>query len=325
MRTLQATPSHFREAIAHAKTLKCNSVAWNLTGEGDIFAAVAVAKEAGIMSTAWLSASRDPEAAMAHPDWMHAPQHHEWLQKFPGFTGTHPALVASYIGLNTRSAFDYAIDKLSLILSANPWAETVYLSDIQGAPMGCGCGNPLCRSWDNAPGEKIAESPYNKPIILFPLVFWQTLQTRFPERVIVPILCPECERGIVLDGVDDPDGPAGTNLCQGIPCVRPCALDYWVRLLAAFRTATPRVGLLLLTRALEKDHSVYGEIGWAKRAHRHYGEGLLATIEPEDAEKFEGDALLCTDAPQTAYPLAPPEGFVPKLPPIMCGYCPPES
>jgi hypothetical protein len=324
MKTLQAAPSNSREAIARAQALQCDRIAWNLTAEGNIWAAVAATQEAHLESGAWLSASRDPDRSSLHPEWMHAPQHHEWLQKFPSFTGTHPALVAPYIGLNTRPAFDHAIEKLSTILTANPWAKIVYLSDIQGAPMGCGCGNPLCRSWDNAPGEKIAASPYDKPTILFPLVFWQTLQSRFPERTIIPILCPECERGIVLDGVDDPDGPDGTNLCQGIPCVRPCALDYWVRLLSAFREATPTVGLLLLTRALEKDHPVYGEIGWAKRAHRHYGEDLLATIEPEDAGKFASDTLICTDAPQTAYPIAPPDGFVPKLPPIMCGYCPPE-
>ena len=324
MRTLQSSLQNLPASLALASELNCTQIAWNLSNLGEEEKFVPPAEiSTQIKSIAWLSAARDLEAIKLHPEWMHAPQHHEWLRKFPDFTGTHPALVAPYIGLNTKPAFNHAILRCTRILQQNPWAQTVYLTDIQGAPMGCGCGNSLCRSWDNSHGEKIAETPYAQPEILFPLIFWQTLQARFPSRTIIPVLCPECERGIILDGVDDPDGSLGTNLCQGIPCVRPCALDYWPRLLAAFRAETSQIALLLLTRALEKDHPIYGEKGWARRAHAHYGMDLIPTIEPEDANYFP-HALICTDAPQDIYPVAPPDGFTPVIPPIMCGYCPPE-
>jgi hypothetical protein len=151
--------------------------------------------------------------------------------------------------------------------------------------------------------------------------------TDFTPR-LNPILWPECERGVTVDTIDDPDGPDGTDLCQGIPCVRPCALDYFPNLLAAFRAARGEggdIGLLALTDALGKNHPVFGEPrAWARRVQRHYGLDLLPCIEPPDAFAFER-ALIVTDAPQDCYPVAPPVGYVPELPPIMCGYCPPEE
>ena len=325
MKTLQASPENFTEALALAQSLGCTAIAWDLRLSCD--AAVAAAKSADMVSVGWLQAARDPEAAEAHPEWLHAPQHWEWVGRHTGSPelggggGVHPMLVGGWIGLNTKEPFAHALITVTERVSANPWCTRLYLSEIQGPPMGCGCGNPCCRSWDNAPGEKLAQTAYEKPEILFPLAFFQAVRAAFPRLDIVPILCPECERGIVVDGVDDPDGPAGTNLCQGIPCVRPCALDYWPRLLEAFRAETKTVGLLALTEALQKKHAVYGEPGWALRAHRHYGTDLLACVEPADAPKFE-HCLIATAAPQNCWPVIPPEGYVAAIPPIMCGYCP---
>ena len=326
MKTLQASPERFSVAIDQAQALGCTAIAWDL--RLPCAAAVAAATHAGLASLGWLQAARDLEAAEAHPEWLHAPQHWEWVTLAPLLLGaggatTHPMLVGGWIGLNTKAAFAHALATVTQRVLANPWCRTLYLSEIQGPPMGCGCGNPCCRSWDNAPGEKIAVTAYQKPEILFPLAFFQAVRAAVPRLEIIPILCPECERGIVLDGVDDPDGPAGTNLCQGIPCVRPCALDYWPRLLAAFRAEVPTVGLLALTQALQKNHPVYGEPGWALRAHRHYGTDLLPCVEPGDAHKFT-HCLIATSALQDCWPVVPPEGYVAAIPPIMCGYCPPE-
>jgi hypothetical protein len=327
MKVLQASPAGWQEAIRKAMEWRCGAIAWNLREECS--QAVAEAAHRGFPSEGWLQVARDPHAAAEHPEWMHCPQHHEWLRRFPRFKGEHPALVAPYIGLNTRPAFDYALQSANNLITSNPWASRVWLADIQGPPMGCGCGNPCCRSWDNAPGEKIAVTPYEQPELLFPLEFYRSLSKRLSENgriaTLIPVLCPECERGISVDGVEDPDGPHGTDLCQGIPCVRPCALDYWPRLLESFKGEGILSGLLLMTRAFGKNHSVYGPPrSWAKRACHHYGRDLVPCIEPEDAADFT-TALILTDAPQECWPQEPPPDYTPALPPIMCGYCPPES
>jgi hypothetical protein len=326
MRLLQASPTIWKQAIRQAMEWRCGGIAWNL--REDCSEAVAQANHLGFPSEGWLQVARDPQAAADHPDWMHCPQHHEWLRRYPDFPGEHPALVAPYIGLNTRPAFEYALETAADLIRSNAWASRVWLADVQGPPMGCGCGNPSCRSWDNAPGEKVAESPYDQPEILFPLEFYTTLAARLRESghipSLVPVLCPECERGVTIDGVHDPDGPHGTDLCQGIPCVRPCALDYGPRLLEAFRHKRILSGVLLMTVALGKNHSIYGRPrAWARRAHRHYGADLIPCVEAEDAENFES-ALILTDAPQTCWPQEPPPGYTPALPPHKCGSCPPE-
>ncbi len=250
------------------------------------------------------------------------PQHHEWLQRFPNYTAGHPALVGPYLGLNTVAAADHTRERVRTLSLAADWAESIFLADIQGPPMGCGCGNPCCRSWDNAPGPKRADTPYQKPELLFPLQFYRELAADLPDHTLIPVLCPECERGISVDGVDDPDGPTGTDLCQGIPCVSPCAKEYWSSLLAAFRRECPAISLLLLTEASGKNHPIFGEPrAWASRAHRHYGTDLLPSVEPEDAFRFE-HCLILSDAPQNCWPVAPPPDYVPEVPAIMCGYCP---
>lgn len=321
MKLLQADPGEWSRALTLAQALGCGAIAWTLNGAEE--EAVRATHAAGLEPHAWLQVARDPEASAEHPEWMHCPQHHEWLRRFPNYRGAHPAVVAPYIGLNTEAAFQYALNRAKRQIEAAPWARRIWLADIQGPPMGCGCGNPCCRSWDNAPGPKRASTPYDRPELLFPLEFYRDLTMALPGREIVPVLCPECERSIVLDGVDDPDGPAGTDLCLGVPCGDVCTLQYFPRLLSAFRAACEPIGLLLMVDALEKNHPVFGAPrGWAHRAHRHYGEDLIPCVEPADAGRFE-NALILTTAPQDCWPVAPPPGYRAEVPPIMCGYCPP--
>jgi hypothetical protein len=200
--------------------------------------------------------------------------------------------------------------------------DTIYLADIQGPPMGCGCGNPACRSWDNAPGEKIAPSAYHHPEVLFPLRFFQEVKARITDRRIIPVLCPECERGILMDGVEDPDGPDGTDLCQGVLCMSPCSREFFPRLLAAFREAADSIALVLTVDALCKNHPLFGEPrAWAKRAWRHYGSDLLPVVEPEDADAFP-DALIAFAYDQSVEPRPRPAGYRPSEPPVACGGSP---
>jgi hypothetical protein len=323
MRVLQAPPHRYEEAIAQARTLRCEAIAWTLGEPAE--QAVQAARRAGLGCEAWLQVARDPEAVQEHPEWMHCPQHHEWLQRFPDYRGQHPALVAPYIGLNTQAAFDHALIRTRRLVGEASWAGRVWLADIQGPPMGCGCGNPCCRSWDNAPGPKLASTPYDRPEILFPFAFYTALASALPETAFVPVLCPECERAICLEGIEDPDGPAGTDLCRGIPCGDICTRQYFPRLLRAFRQNAGQVGLLLLAEALEKNKPVFGAAhAWVGLAHRHYGRDLIACIAPEDAGAFE-QALILTEAAQDCWPVAPPSGYRAEVPPILCGYCAPGS
>ena len=321
MRVLQASPRNSIAAVEQAQLLGCDAIAWTL--DSPTADALRAADAAGLHSHAWMQVARDQEAVEEHPEWMHCPQHHEWLQCFPDYLGAHPAVVAPYLGLNTRNAFEYALAKTKNRIESASWAQQIWLADIQGPPMGCGCGNPSCRSWDNAPGPKLASTPYDRPEVLFPLEFYSAITSMLPGRQIVPVLCPECERFIQLDDVDDPDGPNGTDLCRGIPCGNICTLQYFPKLLAGFRKTASQIGLLLMVDALDKNHAVFGSPRrWARIAHNYYGADLIACVEPQDANAF-GPALILTDAPQECWPVAPPPGYRAEVPPIMCGYCPP--
>lgn len=321
MKALQASPVRAEEVIQRAKSLGCDAIAWSIGPGAE--AAAAAARAAGFRAEGWLQVARDPEAAAAHPEWMHCPQHFEWLRRFPDYASSHPALVAPYIGLNTVAAHEHALHRAVASIQGAPWARRIWLADIQGPPMGCGCGNPCCRSWDNAPGPKLASTPYDRPEILFPLEFYVALADMLPDRELVPVLCPECERFIDLDGLWDPDGPAGTDLCQGIPCGDICTLQYFPKLLAGFRQQALAPALLLLTGAFGKRSlAQHGGGPWSVQAHRHYGRELTAVVEPEEAGLFE-TFLAVTDAPQDCWPAPLPSGYVAESPPIMCGYCPP--
>lgn len=310
MRVLQCAAADLEAGIQKAKSDRFTGLAIELGAPEHAYETIA---RAGLETWAWHRAAYDPAAAAEHPEWMHAPQHPEWLRRFPSYEGGHPALVAPYIGLSTQAAADHALARLMAL----PRRPRVLLFDVQGPPMGCGCGNPCCRSWDNAPGPKVAPSAYEGAEILFTMRFLRRVRASAPDVTWLPVLCPECERGITLDGVEDPDGPNGTDLCQGVACVSPCATVYWPRLLETAHAEGP-VGLLLTVRGLEKDHPVYGPSGsWASRAHRHYGEDHLPFVEPPEADRFER-VVVVTDLPEPVQPVAPPNGYVPSVPPIRC-------
>lgn len=304
MRVLQAAPSDLR-AIPAAVERQAQAIAW--TFEEGAAVAAEMAQSQGFECHGWISAARDPIAAAANPEWMHMPQHPEWLSRHPEFSGGHPALVAPYIGLNTVAAFQHAIARIDLLAAQNPWASTIWLTDVQGPPMGCGCGNPVCRSWDNAPGPKMSPTPYERPDRFFTVELLREIRKRCPGRTWIPVLCPECERGIEVGGIFDPDGPQGTNLCQGVACDSPCSDDYFPRLLEAMRQEGGAVGLLLLEEAFEKP-------GWSNRAHGHYGTDLIPCFEPAQLGEF-GRGVIVTDSPQDCWPVPLPEGYVPVVEP----------
>jgi len=92
MRVLQTNPANPEVAIAQARAFRCEAIVWDL--RKPCLRASAMAARAGLDSEGRLQVARDPVASYAHPEWMYCPQHHEWLRRFPGFKGGHPALVA---------------------------------------------------------------------------------------------------------------------------------------------------------------------------------------------------------------------------------------
>ncbi len=314
MRIIQASPSDPTRAIEHAWVLGAKAIAWDL--REDCADAVRAATAAKLRSDGWYSVARDPQAAEEHPEWMHAPECNAWLggKARPD----HHTLVAPYISINNREAFEYARARLLDRVIENDWCVRLWLSDIQGAPSGCGCGNPSCRSWDNSPGPKIVEeSPYDLPDRFFSEEFFESAMMAIwdldrPVQVS-PVLCPQGGSGVVTGGVEEPDGAAIS--CRGD---LPSAIDYWPELLDRFRSwagslFVPQLGILLMCDALGKDDPVYGSPRqWPVLAHGHYGTDLFPCVEPADAEWFE-HCLVLLDAPQTFWPVPAPAGYEPAL------------
>lgn len=310
-RVVQASPRDPARAIEMAWLLGARAIAWDLREECD--RAIEAARAARLRSEGWVAVARDPRAAANHPEWMHAPHRREWLQGLPG-----EYVVGDYIGLNHREAAAYAHEHLLATLADNPWCTRLWLSELQGPPMGCGCGSPCCRSWDNSPGPRVVDqSPRDLPDRFFAEEFFNRLMAATWEAdralQVCPILCPPCERDVRIGEAWDPDGPGGTNLCRGGDCGL-IAHDYWPELRARFRAwrgslFVPHVGLLLACDALAKNHPVYGEPrSWAKAAHQSYGEDLFPCIEPADADAFDR-GLILLDAPPSARPIPAPLGY----------------
>jgi hypothetical protein len=262
--------------------------------------ALNAARAAGLEPYLWIEVARDEAAATAHPEWLSEPQHTEWLELFPDqdWTGRR-AVVYPWICVNNRAVFAYAAEKVCrLVESVDAPLAGVFLNDIQGGPAGCGCGNDLCRSWDNSPGEKIAPSPYESPTTFFSLVFLTELRRRLPGRTLIPVITDECEIGFVMDGVDSPDEILGE--CHGVPC-RPCSTDYQPRFIDALR-GEPRVGLLSFYKLWRRNVPLWGEeAGWVRAVLRRYRERdpsqrLLSVLQGWDVTQAELAAQIAQSA-----------------------------
>ncbi len=320
--------------------------------ESTLREACAAARAAGVAIWGWIEVARDPAATASHPEWMHAPQHHEWLQAFPDYRaqgGAHPAVVADWICVNNRAAFEYAHARVCSLVQAAPPLDGLLLNDIQGPPAGCGCGNILCRSWDNSPGDKIAPTPYVMPDVYFSQVFWRACAeslSKLPTHPlsidrVVPILCGECEIGIPMGKVFSPDDLL--NNCRGINCSNVCSLHYWPGMVRAFaqdRGGPAAVGLLTPYKLFGRDMPLYGDTAaWVGASQTHYHTcdpvaNLIAVIQGWDVSEDELSAqvaqaaengakgVLALEEPldQSYHPLPLPPGYIPSVPPIMCGH-----
>ncbi len=309
-----------------------------------------LALQTGVELWGWIEVARDVVAAKNHPDWMHAPQHHEWLEAFPEWRpngGKHPALVYPWVCVNNRATFEYELERVARLVSEAPPLNGLFLNDIQGAPAGCGCGNILCRSWDNSPGDKIALTPYSNPDVFFSMAFWKACQTalaQLPEKAIseqnlIPILCGECELGVLIGEVFSPDDSLGG--CRGIPCAGVCAHSYWPGMVKAFSKqegGPERVGLLTPYKLFGRDGPLFGETAsWVAGLTQHYlsfdsKAQLIAVVQGWDVSENElqdqlemakkggaiGTLILEEALDQSWEPALPPPEYVPTVPPSMC-------
>lgn len=254
--------------LVKAKALRhqgFSAVAFDLGVKKDeLQAAIGYAKQAHLAAYGWIQAGRDETAARLHPEWLHTPQHSEWLAGKPGKFAVSP-----WVCVNNNSVFGYELKRVSEALNSVKGLSGVYLCDIQGAPNGCGCGNPLCRSWDNSPGDKLAVAPYNHPDVYFSERFASAVASAFPKLKVIPTLCEECENGLEVGGVASPDGGA-TGACHGIPCSHPCSLDYYPGLVNSMAPFENRA-LLTLYKLYKKDDIRFGsEAGWVAGALGRY-------------------------------------------------------
>ncbi len=338
-----ATRSRLRQIQSRSEAVVMDLAAEHET----LHKACETARSLGLPVWGWIEVGRDEAAAQAHPEWMHLPQHPEWLDAFPDWTaagGGLLALVAPWICVNNRAAFAYALARVEALVRAAPPLDGLFLNDIQGPPAGCGCGNVLCRSWDNSPGEKVAPTPYETPDVFFSQVFRRAcadaLADALPIPGVIPIICGECEIGVQIGGVESPDQQRGT--CRGITCSRPCAQVYWpglVRALAADAGGTASVGLLTPYKLFDRDVPLYGgTAAWVGGLVAHYREydpaaritavvqGWDVTPEElgaqiEEAAENGAAGILILEEPldQSWWPVAPPADYVPIVPPVMCG------
>lgn len=298
--------------------------------------AIDTIQKAGLAAWGWIEVGRDEEAAQAHPEWMHMPQHSEWLQAFPDWIGSHRALVYPWVCVNNAETFVWAVHKVRRLANAYPGLDGCFLNDIQGPPAGCGCGNILCRSWDNSPGVKIAPTPYAHPELFFTVEFIRACQNALPGMRLVPVICPECEMGVTIGKTERPD--VTLSSCRSIHCSRPCALEYFPGL-AKTLESQPRVGLLALYKLFGRDVPLYGETAaWVRGVVKHYltlapKTNLFAVLQGWDVTAAErlaqirqakaGGArgILMSEMPidQSWKPVEPPAGYEPIVPPVMCG------
>ncbi len=199
----------------------------------------------------WIEVGRDRSAVAKNRKWMHRPHK-------TGFYGGSSVSIYPWVSINNKGVFDYEKDRVkSLILRAGPErALGIFLNDVQSAPEGCGCGNALCRMWDNSEGEKLSgdwPDYFGKnPIAV--LRFVEAVESLFPRFNVVPIITEECEAGLEVGGVKDPE----TTLGYGrMLCSHPDGLETYPTLI---KTLSPlkAVGILSLYKVFDRDDPAYG-------------------------------------------------------------------
>jgi hypothetical protein len=247
------------------------------------------ARALGLEPAFWFEVGRNEEAARAHPEWLHTPQHNEWLASFPEWEH-ETASIFPWLPLNNEAVFDFQLERVGRAASMLEPGDSIFLNDVQNSPAGCGCGNLQCRSWDNSPGDKVAPSPYDHQDAYFTAIFLDAARRANPSLKLIPVVCPECERGVTVGEVFSPEDQTG--YCKSVDCSDPCALYYYPGLLRAL-AGLERVGLLCAYKALGRDLPLYGgQAAWVGANISRYAEhapreNLVAVLQGWDVSEEE--------------------------------------
>jgi hypothetical protein len=115
--------------------------------------------------------------------------------------------------------------------------------------------------------------------MFFTSIFLDALNAKLPRMRITPIICPECEQGVVMGPAANPD--AQTRYCASINCSDPCGGFYYPGLVRALG-GLASVGLLCTYKALRRDVPIYGaEAAWVAANIDRYGEhGAVSRLVP---------------------------------------------
>jgi hypothetical protein len=247
------------------------------------------ARAQGIEAAFWVEVGRNEEAARAHTEWLHTPQHDEWLVPFPEWEA-ETAAVFPWLPLNNKAVFNFQLERMRRAAALLEAGDSIFLNNVQNPPAGCGCGNLQCRSWDNSPGDKVAPSPYDRQDVYFTAIFMDALKAEHPELKMIPVICPECERGVAVGEAFSPEDQTG--YCHSVSCADPCALFYYPGLLRAL-AGLESVGLLCAYKALGRDVPLYGEqAAWIGANINRYAEhaprqSVIAVLQGWDVSEDE--------------------------------------
>ncbi len=187
------------------------------------------AARAEIAWAAWIEVGRCPSLADEHPEWMASPGNHhdDWRRLFPNLPkpSEHQAIkLWPWVPIGYEPAYEAQRQRvLELARRLPPSCSGLFLNDLQAGPSSCGCGNDQCR-WALDYGTK-PTAPKVASVDDVASRFVASIQTAFPDRLIVPVWTTECE------DVDLPNAPDGTGLCGGVPCSKG---DCWRRYVAAW-------------------------------------------------------------------------------------------
>jgi hypothetical protein len=236
----------------------------------------------------WVEIGHDREAARDHPDWLHRPHKVQFYDE--------PVVIDEWVCINNRAVFDYKLAQVTdlAVRAGVEGVRGILLNDVLGAPEGCGCGNALCRLWDGSVGEKISGG---EGVMSFganpvaPRLFAEEVSRRLGGLEAIPIITEECEGGIEVCGVTDPERTLGYGRMS---CRNPCAVDSYRRLIEQL-SPLPRVGLLTLYQTFGRNVPEYGpEAAWIgcviERYHGHDpSQTVIAILEGWDvtAEQVE--------------------------------------
>ena len=198
----------------------------------------------------WIDVGRDDVAAALHPEWLHRPHKRQYY-------GFEEVAIYPWVSVNNRAVFDYELARVTRLLQSAAGANLrgVFLNDLQAAPEGCGCGNAICRMWDNSLGPKLSGETHFGDRPVAPRRFVEAVEGAFGGLDVIGVITETCEAGVTVAGVKDPEVTLGFGDRN---CAHPDGLETYPKLIADL-SGLGTVGLLALYKVFGRDHPAYGD------------------------------------------------------------------